>query len=85
MRYEIVQVERHRIDENALKITLRSSPNALERLFLRADTTQTYQGYPGHWYTEHHYQAAPAHVCSFLDKIARNPEFRHLRLKPAKA
>lgn len=81
MHYEIIRVERHRIDENSLKITLRELPNLLERLFGRAECTHTYHGYPGHWYTEHLYQPAGSAVGGFLDKVARSPEFRHLRLK----
>lgn len=81
MNCEIIRVEPHPIDDSSLVVTLREQPNLMERLFGRTECVHTYHGYPGNWYTEHMYQPAPASIATLLDRIARNTEFRHLRIR----
>ena len=79
MKLEILKVTPDRLDPECLLITLRHVPGKVARLFGAREMVVTYKGHESSWYVPPSFRAAEADTMKFLNRIATEREFAHLR------
>lgn len=80
MRMEIIKVQADRLDPECLVVTLRHVPGTVAKLLLSARAkVVTYKGRHQAWYIPPSFRPADTDTSRFLDSIASDREFAHLR------